>query len=72
MKSFSSCDGMKPEVCADCPYALDKLLIKYRRITFTRISDTKVSMELVSDQEPTAKQPIVDKDAVSCLCRISR
>lgn len=61
---------MKPIACSDCPYSLDKLLVKYRRITITRLSENKVVLEVVSDQDPTAKHPIEDRDALTCLCRI--
>lgn len=46
--------------------------MKYRRISVVRLSDDKVVLELVSDQDPNAKRVVEDRDAVSCLCRALR
>ena len=59
-------------LCANCPYSLDDLLVKNRRVTVTRLSDDKVVVEVVSDSDPRSKSVIEDRDVVSCLCRIPK
>lgn len=61
---------MKPADCASCPYNIDAILVRYRRLSFVRIGDKKVILELVSDMDPAAKRPVQDTSAAACLERV--
>jgi len=63
---------MNRQDCETCRNCIDKLLLQYRRVTFVRLGDRKVVMQLVSDVDPNAVKSLEDDSAEGCRCRVEK